>query len=951
MALFGRAKELQPRRGPVPQLGVSYFVPSSGSTDDDVATGSVQFSTRSEILGRFQLLKSLNHRNLCEYLDILKGKHELLFVVAEHYPNSLENLYQSNEKGITMPTKCLDIETLRAWIASILDALCYLHTHGIVHHNLSPSTILITENEIKLTGHGLYYMTNGGRYVEFPIGNPRYLSPEAVFYADMYPTSERVDIWSLGVILIELFLGTSFWESEKLEDIIETLFKLSQPGPKLANAPSWDDVVENHTSINEQCLAFLKSELPPEGAYDHFHDFLITCLQLDDNKRPTAKELLTHPFLFKLEPNTSCWHLRPYLVSSSIDISEDEDLERDINELIKDPFQGLPLSQLYHLWKLAGGDVKLDLTKHGMLLSTPAIQRIPRSSHASDSDLPKEEVFSRAISLYTTKIAILSMNELYQRISQTSDSNVERLYWDMDYFLVVDSDDMNFLVEASRDALPSPPLNDDPFIFDSRAPVVNSTPTTPNGTIRLPLLMKEKDVAYQYHRISIFSELLRQYPASRSEIIHHAKADIPPLLRGKIWAAILGVMGDVEAAYAAIDKESETPNDRQIEVDVPRCHQYNELLCSPVGHEKLRRLLKCWVQANNRFVYWQGLDSLCAPFLTLNFNDEPLAFACLQLFIPRFLHNFFLVDNSPVIQEYLAVFRHLLSFHDPELSSHLTRIQFLPELYAIPWFLTLFTHVFPLDKIYRLWDKLLVGPPSLPLFVGISILQQMRDVLLHSEFNECIMIFSESFPEVDIERCIQTALSMCKVTPPSAMHRVHDDNSLSTENSKVNLEEKVVPDGGSQRWWDTPLPLEVKKTELAPRISLKDFVQLQKYALVIDIRGEQEFARGHLPDSYNLNPSQSLTTLTPLLKKLQRKYHVVLGKKVGAPEFAGKLVQAGMSRVCVLTGGIEAVRVEEVGISICACRPMKQTTPGLKGKGEPPFTLFRCRTSVTNLGR
>lgn len=127
---------------------------------------------------------------------------------------------------------------------------------------------------------------------------------------------------------------------------------------------------------------------------------------------------------------------------------------------------------------------------------------------------------------------------------------------------------------------------------------------------------------------------------------------------------------------------------------MPRCHQYNQLLASSTGHEKLRRLLKAWVSANTKLVYWQGLDSLCAPFLTLNFNDEAIAFACLQKFIPKFLNNFFLSDNAPVLQEYLAVFRHLLSFHDPELSSHLDTIGFMPDLYAIPWFLTLFTRKF-----------------------------------------------------------------------------------------------------------------------------------------------------------------------------------------------------------------------------------------------------------------
>ena len=51
------------------------------------------------------------------------------------------------------------------------------------------------------------------------------------------------------------------------------------------------------------------------------------------------------------------------------------------------------------------------------------------------------------------------------------------------------------------------------------------------------------------------------------------------------------------------------------------------------------------------------------------------------------------------MQEYLAVFTHLIGFHDPELAYHLFEENFIPELYAIPWFLTCFAHVFPLNKI------------------------------------------------------------------------------------------------------------------------------------------------------------------------------------------------------------------------------------------------------------
>jgi len=48
----------------------------------------------------------------------------------------------------------------------------------------------------------------------------------------------------------------------------------------------------------------------------------------------------------------------------------------------------------------------------------------------------------------------------------------------------------------------------------------------------------------------------------------------------------------------------------------------------------------------------------------------------------------------------------------------------------------LYLDVFPLHKILHLWDKLLLGNSSFPLCIGLAILQQLRDMLLESGFNE-----------------------------------------------------------------------------------------------------------------------------------------------------------------------------------------------------------------------
>jgi len=112
--------------------------------------------------------------------------------------------------------------------------------------------------------------------------------------------------------------------------------------------------------------------------------------------------------------------------------------------------------------------------------------------------------------------------------------------------------------------------------------------------------------------------------------------------------------------------------------------------------------------------------------------------------------------------------------------------------------------VIPMDKILRLFDQLLVGPPSLPLYVGIAILRQLRGTLLAAGFNESIMIFSDT-PDVDISACLAQvrlgthatnmalrrpnrvvlakdrrrcrgpqAMSMARQTPPSIVRRVRD---------------------------------------------------------------------------------------------------------------------------------------------------------------------------------
>lgn len=456
---------------------------------------------------------------------------------------------------------------------------------------------------------------------------------------------------------------------------------------------------------------------------------------------------------------------------------------------------------------------------------------------------------------------------------------------------------------------------------------------------QLPTVIKERNIEYQLHRIKLFTALLHGYPATVDAIRKEAMLDVPPLLRRYVWSALLEIKGDIEDYYNKIDKtQSLGAIDRQIDVDIPRCHQYNHFLSSPTGHGKLRRVLKAWVIDHPDLTYWQGLDSLAAPFLVLHSGNEALAYASLKTFVRKYVNNFFLKDNSHVMTEYLWVFCQLVMFHDPELALHIQNMGFIPELYAIPWFLTMFTHVFPLQKIFYLWDTMLLGNSSFPMFLGAAVLIQVRETLLSYEFNECILLFSD-MPDVDIDKIIKDAMRMYQITPMTLTYRKHSyhhqENELlppkpseggakySYNFSKTFLAEHVA---------SFPDTTELKE-DICGRIFIQDLAKLLRYQesverrggtasstiVVVDIRSQDVFVVGHLPDSLNVPISQDLVTsdgqpTTPEVHTLLRHRRkrdsltVVVGPNEGASrKFCKMLMGLHFLHVARVHGGTSAL--------------------------------------------
>nr|XP_018914620.1 PREDICTED: TBC domain-containing protein kinase-like protein isoform X2 [Bemisia tabaci] len=537
--------------------------------------------------------------------------------------------------------------------------------------------------------------------------------------------------------------------------------------------------------LARECNKFdVYENIPPEIV-----DFVNQCLKISVHERPMASQLLEHP-VFKIYPKKESIIEKVHCLNMVQERKHPLD-ERDLNEI-------------YYLWQLSGGDVEGELKRRGLIKNKPPILCLPQIVLLEGQILGGEQDQSSMLDL---RVAALSLNTLVQRL--------EPLPLTVYYPLIESSLQLTYASHVESDAAP------------------------------LPLIIREKDIEYQFLRIMLMKRLIDAYPLKKSELIKEACKDIPPLYRGVIWAIILNVIGDVEPVYTEIDKETVTPTDRQIEVDIPRCHQYNELLSSKEGHLKLKRVLKAWVISHPEYVYWQGLDSLAAPFVYLNFSNESVAHACLSAFILKYLYNLFLKDNSEIIREYLAKFSHLISFQDPVLANHLDEIKFIPELFAIPWFLTMFSHVFPLHKILHLWDKLLLGDASFPLFIGLAILQQLRDTLLSSGFNECILLFSD-LPEIDMERCVADSMEPYCTTPKSITFRQHEYTHQQSIKQRKNTSPLEM----------SGLSYTELQAEFCPRISAADLLDLMHHSpqrvLTVDIRPQYEFVEEAAPGSINI---------------------------------------------------------------------------------------------------
>ncbi|KAK9820795.1 hypothetical protein WJX74_004813 [Apatococcus lobatus] len=231
------------------QITAMKFIMKHGKSEKDIR------NLRQEI----EILRRLRHENIIQMLDSFETKTDFCVVTELGHGELFEILEDDRD---------LPEEVVQGIAKQLVRALDYLHSNRIIHRDMKPQNILIGANGVvQLCDFGFARAMSCNTMVLTSIkGTPLYMAPELV---QEQPYNHTVDLWSLGVILYELFVGQPPFYTNSIYSLINLIVK---------------DPVKYPSSMSADFRSFLKGLL---------------------NKRPSDRldwpALMDHPFVRETE--------------------------------------------------------------------------------------------------------------------------------------------------------------------------------------------------------------------------------------------------------------------------------------------------------------------------------------------------------------------------------------------------------------------------------------------------------------------------------------------------------------------------------------------------------------------------------------------------------------------------------------------------------------------------
>ncbi len=198
-----------------------------------------------------RLARQVSHPNVCRVYDI--GEIEGLHFLSMEYVDGEDLASLLRRIGRLPPAKAIEIAR------QICAGLAAIHDREVLHRDLKPANVMIDgRGAARITDFGLAELRGATGDEDLIVGTPAYMAPEAL---EGRAVDERSDLYSLGLVLYELFTGKRAFEAGSVEEMLR-IRRTRTPASPSSHVRDLDPVVER---VILRCLE-KNSERRPSSA-------------------------------------------------------------------------------------------------------------------------------------------------------------------------------------------------------------------------------------------------------------------------------------------------------------------------------------------------------------------------------------------------------------------------------------------------------------------------------------------------------------------------------------------------------------------------------------------------------------------------------------------------------------------------------------------------------------